>query len=135
LAGSAAVPNPLKPVKEKLMRQCLILCLSLSASACTAETLNYAGTLRPIAGTCDPTTQAVLTRRDTTIIFAPAAGTIELHGQLTADKNLAAQLTLTDPSKQPYNLSFQGQLDGNRIDGTYTTPRCRYAVNLSLTTD
>ena len=117
------------------MRQCLILCLPFLAGACTAPTLNYAGTLRPIAGTCDPTEQAVLTRRDTTIIFAPAAGTIELHGQLTNDKNLAAQLTLTDPNKQPYRLTFQGQLDGKRVDGTYTTPRCRYTVNLSLTTD
>ncbi len=117
------------------MRQVLILCLPLIVAACTADTLNYAGNLRPIAGTCDPTSQAILTRRDTTIIFAPAAGTLELHGQLTNDKNLAAKLTLTDPNKQPYNLTFEGELDGKRVDGTYTTPRCHYAVNLTLTTD
>jgi hypothetical protein len=117
------------------MRPTLILCLPLLAAACTADTLNYVGTMRPVAGTCDPTTQAVLTRRDTTIIFAPAAGTLELHGQLSNEKILAARLTLTDPNKQPYSLTFRGQLDGKRIDGTYTTPRCRYTVNLSLTTD
>ncbi len=109
--------------------------LPLLASACAAPTQNYAGTIRPMAGTCDPTTQAVLTRRDTTIIFAPAAGTLILRGKLTPDQNLAADLTLTDPNKQPYHLTFQGTLIGSRIAGTYTTPRCRYAADLNLTAD
>jgi hypothetical protein len=109
--------------------------LPLLACACTAPTLNYAGSLRPVTGTCDPATQAVLTRRDTSIIFAPAAGTLILHGELSAEKNLAADLILADPNKQSYHLTFQGQLDGKKIVGTYTTPRCRYAVNLLLTGD
>jgi hypothetical protein len=117
------------------MRPSLLLLLPLLAAACSADTLNYAGTIRPLAGTCDPIAQAVLTRRDTTILFAPAAGTLILRGQLTGEKTLAADLTLTDPNKQPYHLTFQGKLDGKRVDGTYTTPRCRYAVNLSLTGD
>ncbi len=117
------------------MRALLCLLAPLIACSCTAATMNYAGPLRPIAGTCDPTTQAVLTRRDTTIIFAPAAGTLFLQGKLSEQKNLAASLILTDPNKQPYHLSFLGLLDGTHISGTYTTPRCRYAADLTLTHD
>ena len=107
----------------------LILC------SCTAQTLNYAGTLRPVAGTCDPAMQAVLTMRDTTIIFAPAAGTLLLRGDRGDERNLTAALILTDPNKQPYRLSFQGRLDNNHVTGTYTTPRCRYEADLALTHD
>ena len=116
------------------MRALLVL-MPMIACSCTAETMNYAGPLRPVAGTCDPTMQAVLTRRDTTIIFAPASGTLFLRGRLSDEKNLAASLLLTDPNKQPYHLTFQGVLDGNHVSGTYTTPRCRYAATLTLTHD
>jgi hypothetical protein len=116
------------------MRRFVIL-LPAFACACSAPTLNYAGTLRPVAGTCDAQSQAVLTRRDTTILFAPAAGTLTLHGRLNDQKTLAAVLTLQDPNKQPYRLVFQGRLDGNHVSGTYVTPRCHYAVDLSLTQD
>jgi hypothetical protein len=98
------------------------LCLALAPLAtCStmAHSANYAGELRPVAGTCDPASQAVLTLRGTAIVFAPAA----------------AQLTLSDANKHPYRLAFQATLAGNDIIGTYSTPRCRYAVKLHLTRD
>jgi hypothetical protein len=99
-----------------------------------AHSANYAGELRPVAGTCDPASQAVLTLRGTAIVFAPAAGTILLHGEV-AGQQAAAQLTLSDANKHPYRLAFQATLAGNDIIGTYSTPRCRYAVKLHLTRD
>ena len=117
------------------MRAYFFALLPLIACSCSAETMNYAGTLRPLAGTCDPTMQAVLTRRGTTIVFAPAAGTLILRGQLSGEKNLAASLTLADPNKQPYRLAFEGILEGTHISGTYNTPRCRYRADLALTGD
>jgi hypothetical protein len=117
------------------MRTPALILLPFLAAGCSAPTLNYAGTIRPVTGTCDPTSQAILTRRDTTIIFAPAAGTIMLRGQLNAAETLTAGLTLTDPNKKPYQLTFQGTLQGKHIDGSYITPRCRYAVDLTLTGD
>jgi hypothetical protein len=134
-ARDGGVTGHANPVGTLAMRAPLLALLPLVACSCTAETMNYAGTLRPIAGTCDPTMQAALTRRDKTIIFAPAAGTLILRGQLSDQNTLAASLTLTDPNKQPYYLSFQGHLDGRHILGTYATPRCRYTADLTLTHD
>jgi hypothetical protein len=115
------------------MMRLLILALILLAG-CAAATRNYAGDVRPIAGTCDPASQAVLTIRDKAIIFAPASGTIFLRGAL-AGQSANADLTLTDPNKHPYHLTFQGVLEGRSISGTYTTPRCRYAATLHLIND
>jgi len=113
------------------------LCLALVplvACSTLANSANYAGQLRPVAGTCDPASQAVLTLRQKKIVFAPAAGTILLRGELIGQR-AAAELTLPDANKHPYKLSFQGILAGKDINGTYATPRCRYAVTLHLTSD
>jgi len=112
----------------------LILLALLPLAACAAATQNYAGDVRPIAGTCDPAGQAVLTISNKSIIFAPASGTLFLRGELSGD-SASASLTVTDPNKQPYRLTFQGTLEGKTIAGTYTTPRCRYAATLRLTGD
>jgi len=116
------------------MRFLPLAILPLVACSVMADTLNYAGTMRPVAGTCDPASEAVLTRRESAIIFAPAGGTLLLDGKLNGQQ-LVAILTLSDPNKQPYHLVFEGTLTGKSINGTYTTPRCRYAVSLHRTGD
>lgn len=108
--------------------------IPLAACSMVADTLNYAGPMRPVAGTCDPESQAALTLHKTDTVFAPASGTLELHGQVSG-QSVMAQLDLTDPNKHPYHLLFEGVRDGKDITGTYTTPRCRYAVTLHLTGD
>jgi len=114
------------------MRFLIIAIVTLAA--CSAATQNYSGDLRPIAGTCDPPSEALLTLRNTTIIFAPASGTTLLRGKIDGQV-ASADLKLIDPGKQPYHLSFQGVLNGRIITGTYVTPRCRYAATLRLTDD
>jgi hypothetical protein len=114
------------------MRTALLALIQLAA--CAAATRTYGGDVRPIAGTCDAAAQATLTIRDKSIIFAPASGTIYLRGELSG-QSTNADLTVTDPNKRPYHFAFQGVLDGTTITGTYTTPRCRYAVTLHLTED
>jgi len=116
------------------MRAPLLTIAPLAACAMMADTSNYAGQMRPLAGTCDPASQAVLSLRNNTIIFAPASGTIFLRGALTG-ATANAQLTLTDPDKHPYQLTFRAVLDGKTMSGTYVTPRCRYAVTLWRTGD
>jgi hypothetical protein len=106
----------------------------LAACAIAADTLNYAGTMRPLAGTCDPPSQALLTLRRTDIVFAPSSGTLYLQGQLIG-QSATAQLDLTDPNKHRYHLQFQAMRTGKNITGTYTTPACRYSVTLHLTGD
>ncbi len=112
----------------------LTLLALLPFAACTAATQNYAGEVRPLSGTCDPAAQGVLTIRNKSIIFAPASGTLFLRGERSG-QSTNASLTVTDPNKRPYQLTFQGTLEGNTITGTYTTPRCRYAATLHLTED
>jgi hypothetical protein len=116
------------------MRPIPLVLIPLAACSMLPDTLNYAGPLRPISGTCDPPSQATLTQRRTAIIFTPASGTLELRGQAQG-QSLTAALTLTDPNKHPYALIFEGTLTGATISGTYTTPRCRYAVSLHRTDD
>jgi len=113
---------------------CLVVLVPLATTACTGGTFNYAGPIRPIAGTCDAPSQALLTLRDKSVIFAPESGILLLKGAID-NQAITATLTLTDPNKQPYRLSFQGARAGHDIAGTYTTPRCRYAVTLHLTSD
>ncbi len=114
--------------------QMRFLWLALVPLAACSTTANYAGELRPVAGTCDPASQAVLTLRKSAIVFAPAAGTVLLRGELVG-QSVVADLTLDDPNKHPYRLAFQGTLSASNIIGIYSTPRCKYAVTLHLTTD
>ncbi len=111
-----------------------IACLAIPLALCTcaAETIDYVGTMRPLAGTCDPASEASATLRATNLIFAPASGTLLLRGEASA-QNLTASLALTDPDKRPYTLTFQGTLKGKDMAGTYTTPSCRYDVALHRT--
>jgi hypothetical protein len=123
-AGSCAKTNSMR-------RLCSLVLL---LSACASSTANYAGKLTPITGTCDPSPEATLTLRNGQIVFAPAAGAILLQGAL-AGTDLSASLTVTDPNKRPYILTFRGTRTGPEIRGIYATPRCRYLAELVLTRD
>jgi hypothetical protein len=116
------------------MRNCLLALISLAGCTINAHTINYVGIMRPVAGTCDPQSEASLTLRGSEIVFAPASGTIFLRGQLTG-QTAAAALSLTDPNKRAYPLTFDGTKIGKNISGTYITPRCRYAVVLHQSSD
>ena len=110
--------------------------LAIPVAACTGiqPTTIYAGPQRPIAGTCDPAGHATLSRRGSAVVLAPAEGTLVLQGSIQGNA-IAAQLILRGMDHVPYTLTFAGQLDGKNINGTLTTPRCRYALDLKLTPD
>ena len=112
-----------------------LLCL-VPLAACTGiqQTQVFAGPQRPIAGACDPATQATLTRRGSAVTVSPADGTLTLNGTLSGT-TIAAGTTLPGVDKKPYPVTFNGQLSGARIEGTLATPRCRYALTLSRTAD
>jgi len=116
------------------MRPQILILIPFAACSIPADTLNYAGRMQPLLGTCDPPSEAAITIRNSEIIFTPAAGTIALRGKLSSD-SATAELVLIDPNKHPYRLSFQGVRHGKTIAGTYFTPRCRYAITLHLTQD
>jgi hypothetical protein len=117
-----------------IRRITLLLLIPLTACTGIQETQVYAGPQTPLAGTCDPTSRATLTRRGQEIVVAPNDGTITLEGQITG-QTLTAKTTLTGVDKKPYPLVFAGQLTGTTINATLSTPRCRYALALKLTND
>jgi hypothetical protein len=106
----------------------------LLTSCALSRTVNYAGSLNPESGLCDPPTRATLTLRQDKIIFAPAEGTLQLQGEITGNA-LTAELNLLDANKRPYWLMFQGVRTGSVIEGVYKTPRCTYATKLRVTGD
>jgi hypothetical protein len=115
-----------------MMRFCGMLLLLSSCS--DTRTVNFAGDLKPLAGVCDPQTRATLTLRRGQIIFAPAEGTLLLHGEINGTA-LTANLHLVDANKRPYTLSFHGTRSGPDIQGVYETPRCKYSTALQQTAD
>ncbi len=101
----------------------------LTVSACSAQQVTYTGTLRPVAGVCDPPARAELTLRGKTVLFAPNSGTVYLTGVQTG-ADITASKTLAGADKKPYKLVFKASHQGQAIQGTYETARCRYAVSL-----
>jgi hypothetical protein len=65
------------------------------------------------------------------VLFTPREGIISLDGVLAADGSIRASATTTGMDRAPYRQTFVGTLTGDRITGTYATPRCRYVANLS----
>jgi hypothetical protein len=118
----------------RALRRFVPVILPLAACTGIQPTMIYAGDQRPIAGTCNPAGRATLTRRGNAIVLAPAEGTLILQGSAQGNA-IAAHLTVPGMDHVPYSLSFTGQLDGENINGTLTTPRCRYVLALKLTSD
>ncbi len=116
------------------MRTIITLLIPLAACTGLQHTEVFTGPQRPIAGACDPQTRATLTRRGNAITVSPADGTLTLTGTITGTA-LAASTTLPGLDKKPYELTFTGQLAGDRIEGTLASPRCRYALTLDRTGD
>lgn len=137
-------PRPLRqpPVRTSAMRQSprptLLAAATLATllSACTVAppTLVYSGPQTPIGGACDPATRATLTQRGSSIVLAPANGTLTLEGTANGP-DITAQATLTGADRKPYTLAFTGRHEGAAIDGTLLTPRCRYRLTLARTFD
>ena len=74
--------------------------------------------------------RASLTGTRGTILFTPNEGTLTLRGAAAPDGAIAAAYTTTGADKKPFVMRLSARLDGDRIAGTYTTPRCSYAVTL-----
>lgn len=108
------------------------LTLAAFAVGCAAgRPDHFVGLLQPQAGTCDPPSRAELILDGSHVSFTPREGIISLDGALAADGSLNATATSNGMDHAPYRQTFIGKLAGDRVTGTYTTPRCRYSANLS----
>ncbi len=95
----------------------------------------FTGQTKPLAGTCDPPSAAVLTLRHRAVAFAPNTGTLVLKGIEDPPGHLTADLILPGIDHKPYRLALDAIRRAGTVDGTYTTPRCRYAITLKQTAD
>ncbi len=109
-----------------------LLLLAACSTAATATDGRWFGTATP-----DPArpgcaaSRASLTVTRGAALFTPDEGTATLQGKTGPDGSVAAQRTGTGANKQPYESRFNAQPSGGGWTGTYTTPRCAFAVVLS----
>ena len=115
----------------------LLIALATSACANSPSGLQgrWVGEVKPISGTCDLASQAVLTiesggKSPYSATFAPTGGVMTLHGNSNGTSRVDADLHATGANHQPYILVFTGDKAGDLILGTYITQRCRSAVEL-----
>jgi hypothetical protein len=105
----------------------------LILSGCAGDDrFTYAGDLTPTSGSCEPPGRAMLIRHGRYVQFTPRQGVLILDGQIAPDGQVTASLDTQGADRKPYHLILRAQLAANQVTGTYITPRCRYAVSLSI---
>jgi len=104
-------------------------------SACTTSTTpngRYVGTATPNSPSelCK-SSRPVLQLHDGQALFIPDEATWSLSGTVSPAGTLQAERTGQGANKQPYPTRFTANWTAQNIIGTYTTPRCTYAVQLA----
>ena len=116
-----------------------LLWCALIISACASNQVGlqgrWIGTVKPVSGTCDPASQAVLTieigeTKPHAVVFAPTGGVLALRGNSDGESQVTADLHTTGINHQLYTLEFNGIKTGELITGTYISQRCRSEVTL-----
>lgn len=105
----------------------------LAFAACaTGPGGRWVGPVTPEApsAACQPG-RGVLTARDGKALFAPNEGTVVLEGTLASDGTVRAERNAPGADKKPFLQVFEGRLEGDRVTGTLSTPRCRHRVELT----
>ncbi|GBQ94371.1 hypothetical protein AA23498_2008 [Acetobacter nitrogenifigens DSM 23921 = NBRC 105050] len=95
---------------------------------------NWTGRLVTDRGSCPDQTDSVLQIQSDRLVFSPGTGALTLRGRPDADhKRFHAQLKLTDASRRPLPMVFEGHPDGNTIAGVFGTPTCRAHIVMTRT--
>ncbi len=108
-----------------------LLFLTACATPITPDA-RYIGTATPATPSelCKPG-KAVLRLRNGQALFIPDETTWYLTGTATAAGVLEAERIGRSPDKQSYSTRLSGTWTEQAASGTYTTPQCRYAVQLA----
>jgi len=75
-------------------------------------------------------TEGLLVLRENEVAFAPDQGAWVLNGTAAPDGSILAEHGHQTSSSTSYITTFQGHWTEDAVTGTYTTPRCTYAVDL-----
>jgi hypothetical protein len=107
-----------------------LLAATLMSACANGPPGTFTGSLTPLAGTCDATNRATLTRHHDTVLFTPQDGVLILEGTVAPGGAINASVQTTGMDRKPYRVLFSGTLTNDTITGTYVTTRCRYGVAL-----
>jgi hypothetical protein len=107
----------------------LVLAGSLTACSPVAREARYTGTMTPESA-CGATEHATLVVATGTASFAANDGAVVVPATVAPDGKLAGQLVLTGGDKKPFPLTLEGTVTQDTATGSYTTPRCRFALSL-----
>ncbi|MCW3476543.1 hypothetical protein [Limobrevibacterium gyesilva] len=106
----------------------MALLLAGCSTALTRQT-RYTGTMTP-SGACGSAGQATLVVMDRKANFVPNDGALVVPGDVAPDGTLSGGLELLGADRKPFPLALQGHVDADRAEGSYTTPRCRFTLDL-----
>jgi hypothetical protein len=111
--------------------RCLLFLAPLAACASSQTEVRggWIGTITPVAGTCDPASQAWLHVHNGVAHFTPGLGTLDLTGTATGN-SVSADAELRGMDGRPYRLAFRATRTDDTLTGTYITPRCRASVSM-----
>lgn len=68
--------------------------------------------------------------RDNVVLFTPTEGTLVLQGEARPDGTLTAEKTQIGADKKPFQSILEARWTPETVTGTFTTPRCRFDVQL-----
>jgi hypothetical protein len=111
------------------LRRVFALGLALLLGACGSREARYTGTMTPESA-CGATEHATLMVVEGNASFAANDGAVVVPATVAPDGKLAGQLVLTGGDKKPFPLALDGMVTQDAATGTYTTPRCRFALSL-----
>ena len=109
--------------------------LLAALASCTAPAPNadsrWYGTLTPMPAKPGCTaSRASLVLRRAVVFFNPDESTWTLEGKAAPDGFLSAERNGMGANKQSFATTFSGHATPAEVTGTYTTPRCTFAVAL-----
>ena len=122
------------PVSKPAAKATLLLTI-LGIAACAARSPDDGRWIGPVTPTtpgptCIPT-RAQLDIKGQTITFAPNEGTWILQGDISPTGRIEASKSTIGADKRPFKTTLAAQRTAARIEGTYTTPRCTFQVQLT----
>lgn len=110
----------------------LLLLLPAACAAPTTPNGRYVGTATPAAPSeACRASHASLRLHDGQALFVPEETTWTLTGTVQPGGTVQAERTALGADKKPYATRFAGTWTLGAVTGTYTTPRCTFAVRLA----
>ena len=112
------------------------LLLMMLAACAAPNDGHFVGTVTTTQGICglgfdaQGKAQATLMVRGEAVQFIPSDGVLVLDGHVNGAGHVLAGSNATGADKKPFPQVFEGDRDGERVRGTFATPRCRASVDL-----